>query len=106
MDLQNKQDRVFQKVNEEYLDYISGLSLLDKQDIISESQRTTFYTDILLVLRDRTLSEKQLKYLDRENILPVLYECYLVNDYDYLDAMSRGDKVIYQFVKEQKSMEM
>lgn len=99
-------ERIYDQINNEYLVFISGLTLLDKSDIIAQSQRTAFYTNILLYLRDNILSEKQSKYLDGEDILPKLYDCYVSNDYDYLDAMNSGGKLLYQYIKEQQTMEM
>lgn len=98
-----KQYDLCERMESEYADYIDLLLKEDKQTIISMSDKTTFFAQILSYIKERNLSRAQLNALQKTAMpLNDLYLCYMNNNEDYLQYARTTVKVLYQYSKEQK----
>lgn len=102
MALTEKQNTLVEKLQKEYDEYIENLRARGKYEIISESQRTTFYANILLYAQSHSLFERDITALSTPDALNGLYMSYLSNEQDYLEMANTSAKAIYQFRKEQE----
>lgn len=95
------QKDLIHKIGSEYEDYLCELETKSKQEIISESEQTTFYAHLHHYITEKSLTEREIYFLGKDNSLKKIYFCYLSNDYNYLDELTNYGRIIYQFTKEQ-----
>ncbi len=98
-----KQYDLCERMENEYADYIDALLKEGKQTIISMSDKTTFFAQMLSYAKERDLPSAQLNALQK-TVTPLndLYLCYMNNNEDYLQYARTAVKVLYQYAKEQK----
>lgn len=93
-----------ERMENEYADYIDALLKEGKQTIISMSDKTTFFAQMLSYIKERNLPQTRLNVLHKTATpLNDLYLCYMNNNEDYLQYARTAAKVLYQYVKEQKA---
>ena len=101
-----KQYDLTERMESEYLGYIDALLKEGKQTIISMSDKTTFYAQMLSYVKERDLPQAQLNALsETEEPLFALYRCYMDNNGDYLQYARTAVKVLYQYAKERKAQD-
>lgn len=101
-----KQYELSERMESEYADYIDALLKEGKQTIISMSDKTTFFAQMLFYLKERELPQTQLNALQKTaSPLNDLYLCFMNNNEDYLQYARTTVKVLYQYAKEQKAQD-
>lgn len=98
-----EQHNLCERMENEYADYIDALLKEGKQTIISMSDKTTFFAQMLFYIKERNLPQTLLNVLHKTATpLNDLYLC-MNNNEDYLQYARMAVKVLYQYVKEQKA---
>lgn len=106
MDKKYMQEELIERMEQEYYDYIQGLYKEDIDTVISSSDRTMFYANMIFHLRTHSATEKQLQaLLAHEKVLENMYFCYCENDFDLFARADIGNKILYQTVKDAKYAE-
>lgn len=96
-----KQYLLTERMEKEYAEYIDHLLKTDKQTIISMSDKTTFYADILTYAKENALLSMQVQALaTADKPLKKLYECFIENDGDLIRRADISVRVLYQTVKD------
>ena len=99
-----KQYLLTERMEDEYTDYIDSLLGAHKQIIISMSDKTTFFANMLAHIKERELPLSQINALcETDTPLNDLYLCFMNNNEDYLQRANTAVKVLYQFAKEQRT---
>lgn len=103
MDKDYMKERLLERMEEEYEEYLLALRKEDVDTIISSSDRTNFYANMILHIRTHSVTEKQLQaLLDHDRVLENMYFCCLENDFDLLARADIGNKIFYQSAKDAK----
>lgn len=91
------------RLEQEYSDYLDELHGADIDTVISSSDKTNFYANMLAYIREHDLFENQLKtLLGYEKPLENLYYCFCENNFDLLARADTARKVIFQIEKEDR----
>lgn len=99
-----EQYNLTERMEEEYADYVDELLKADKHMIISMSDKTTFFANMLAYSKERGLPPMQTAALCRTKTpLNDLYLCFMNNNEDYLQRANTAVKVLYQFTREQRN---
>lgn len=99
-----KQYDLTERMEEEYADYMDGLLKEGKHTIISLSDKTNFYANMLAFVKERDLPLTQINALcQTETPLNDLYLCFMNNNEDYLQRSNTAVKVLYQLTKERRN---
>lgn len=92
-----------ERMEEEYAEYLEDLLKADKQTIISMSDRTTFYADMLTYVKENDLLSIQVQALSvADKPLQTMYDCFMENDGDLLRRADTAVRVLYQTAKDWK----
>lgn len=101
-----KQYDLCERMESEYADYIDALFKEGKQAIVSMSDKTAFFAQMLSYVKERDLSLSQQSALQKTATpLNDLYLCYMNNNEDYLQYARTAVKVLYLFSKQQRNQE-
>lgn len=99
-----KQYDLTERMEEEYAEYLEDLLKTDKQTIISMSDKTAFYADMLTYVKENDLLSIQVQALSAaDRPLKAMYECFMENDGDLLRRADTAVRVLYQTAKDWKN---
>ena len=99
-----KQYDLPERMEEEYAEYLEDLLKTDKQTIISMSDKTVFYADMLTYVKESDLLSIQVQALSAaDKPLKAMYECFLENNGDLLRRADTAVRVLYQTAKDWKN---
>lgn len=98
-----KQYNLAERMGQEYVDYIDGLLEKNKNEIISMSDKTSFFANMLVHIQNRELPPMQVDALCKSKTpLNDLYLCFMRNEGDSLQRANSAVKVLYQFTRDQR----
>ena len=99
--MNDKQYELTERMEEEYAGYIEQLLKTDKQTIISMSDKTAFYADMLTYVRENALLSAQIQALSAtDKPMRKMYKCFIENDGDQIRRSDCAVRVLYQTVKD------